>query len=37
MPDDLKKNDDWCQGKLNGVEGFVPKSYISEKPHEYVL
>jgi hypothetical protein len=26
-------DDDWCRGKMNGIEGFVPKSYISEKPH----
>ena len=26
-------DNDWCIGKLNGAEGFVPKTYISEKPH----
>ena len=26
-------DDDWCRGKINGAEGFVPKTYIVEKPH----
>ncbi len=26
-------DNDWCRGTINGVEGFVPKAYISEKPN----
>lgn len=23
----------WCRGRINGKDGYVPKSYITEKPH----
>lgn len=26
-------DDTWCRGRINGVEGFVPKTYIKELPH----
>jgi hypothetical protein len=25
----------WCRGRINGKDGYVPKSYISEKPHPW--
>ena len=26
----------WCRGRINGRDGYVPKSYITEKPHALV-
>ncbi len=23
----------WCRGRANNKDGYVPKSYITEKPH----
>ena len=23
----------WCRGRINGKDGYVPKTYITEKPH----
>ena len=25
----------WCRGRINGKDGYVPKSYITEKPHSW--
>lgn len=25
----------WCRGRINGKDGYVPKSYITEKPHPW--
>ncbi|CAF0827692.1 unnamed protein product [Brachionus calyciflorus] len=25
----------WCRGRINNKEGYVPKSYITEKPHPW--
>ena len=30
-------DDNWCRGKINGKDGYVPKTYITEKPHTLVI
>lgn len=25
----------WCRGRINGRDGYVPKTYITEKPHPW--
>jgi hypothetical protein len=25
----------WCRGRISGKDGYVPKSYITEKPHSW--
>jgi hypothetical protein len=29
-------DDNWCRGRINGKDGYVPKTYITEKPHSLV-